>query len=130
MIENEEVVRMREIKFRAWDKKQVWMLYKDESCGHTEYEMHPIQAINKILAGEDKNLIFMQYTGLKDRNGTEIYEGDILNCRTLIIKTMKWSELQEVIEDIIQVYYFINYDELEVIGNIYENPELLGGAGE
>ncbi|XRD24074.1 YopX family protein [Lysinibacillus fusiformis] len=106
---------MKEIKFRAWDKE--FKRFSENVLNHT------IADINFHTDYE-----WMQYTGLKDKNGKEIYEGDILNCRTLIIKTMKWSELQEVIEDIIQVYYFINYDELEVIGNIYENPELLGDS--
>lgn len=115
---------MREIKFRAWDRS--------EECMCTDVQ-------NGIWEDPDDWLYFgdilglerfkvMQYTGLKDKNGVEIYEGDILKCSSLIIKDDRWVEIVEVIEDIRNAYYFGNYDELEVIGNTYETPELLEAA--
>jgi uncharacterized phage protein (TIGR01671 family) len=79
-----------------------------------------------------------QYTGLKDKNGTEIFEGDICNCREYeCFGKIEWNEdnagfyFYVVVEgggfDEERLYEYA--DELEVIGNIHDNPELLGGAG-
>lgn len=79
--------------------------------------------LSLILAWEHRDYIPMQFTGLKDKNGKEIYEGDI-------VKTVK--------EDWVKVYYdrgnywvwryqlaYLWETGVEVIGNIYENPELI-----
>ena len=95
-----------------------------------------------------KEFVLLQYTGLKDKNGKEIYEGDLLNTKTTFENNLCDSRYQE--NTIVKVSFdkgqFINeftknnlYDEIriissyifdlwtdyEVIGNIYENPELL-----
>lgn len=68
-----------------------------------------------------------QYTGLKDKNGTEICENDIVrDCDTGTIKTVLWHKNCFILRDIKGFYQWTYYeDEHEVIGNIYENPELL-----
>lgn len=114
---------MREIKFRAWDKVQKGM-----------YQSITLREIIKSWPADDdkaRNLIFMQYTGLKDKNGEEIYEGDILDCQWNIDNKMTGDRrvLYEV-TDIREFYYdtkggYIDLDDHWVIGNIYENPELL-----
>ncbi len=127
---------MREIKFRAWDKhakkmgKVTGIIFSDVQ--HTLVRYQYVDDKGRIV--DDQSHIdekgcgcvaLMQYTGLKDKNGVEVYEGDVLKCRTQIVKTTRWIELKEVIEDIRQAYHFINFDDLEIIGNIYNNPELL-----
>lgn len=129
----------RIIKFRAWDKlKKEW---SNLICGMNLYpsiitEIQPIEA--------NKNLELMQYTGFKDKNGKEIYEGDIIKAIGNIL-SVKFNETKarfdflvhdvrenkkyepeevERIEDI-YCYQVLGKGNYEVIGNIYENPELL-----
>jgi len=136
---------MREIKFRAWDKNDEIMIYPNENG--IVYKITPIgdgdeltESIYLLLDGElitidtdgniekakrFKDLIPLQYTGLKDKNGKEIYEGDIYK-QGAYIGEIFWS-----------VDFWAtergNYDDsgladdcnyIEIIGNIYENPEL------
>lgn len=116
-------------KFRAWDKETKTMngmaeIYRNRN---QEIELHP----------RDENIILMQSTGLKDKNGQEIFEGDILGIETdegILNVNVFWDSkhalfmfeseihnekelLAELVED--------NTYPFEIIGNIYENPELL-----
>lgn len=148
---NEGDKEMREIKFRAWDKKKKEML--DSSIiiclNGTLFCATPTKCILNYNLTPIKDFILMQYTGLKDRKGKEVFEGDI--C-----KDPEFS-------DIVQVKFGCDYgkeygndyvdagfglqgihpysngrvkwskdrlntryaENLEIIGNIYENPELL-----
>lgn len=85
-----------------------------------------------------KGIIVMQFTGLLDRNGVEIYEGDILGHTTagkkkVVSDVIKWSSEPEPQEDGEFGWYatYLGYslseewNKKEIIGNIYENPELL-----
>ena len=130
---------MREIKFRAWDKKNKAMFYPQE-----------LIQLDRVYAGyfddsgcpkTDENIILMQYTGLKDKNGREIYEGDIVKYKGLlgrkkigIVKYIEEEALFAIIEnytkDTLWSFDLSCADDLEVIGNIYENPELLEEVDE
>jgi uncharacterized phage protein (TIGR01671 family) len=135
---------MREIKFRAWDGSHMiyrglydrnW--YTDEKGGKAVRSIHP-RDINDLKV--------MEYTGLKDVNGKEIYEGDILSFTTqrkngfpeddkkVILKPVEFGEFcygNNVLGDFIgfhidgsSIKYKLTHG-CEIIGNIYENPNLL-----
>lgn len=89
----------------------------------------------------DEPFYLIQYTGLKDKNGKEIYEGDILKTPSAsgkgdIITTIEWTDFswkeKLIYSPIHQFYEYFDFsdetgEDSEVIGNIYENPELLEG---
>lgn len=160
---------MREIKFKGYSKSFKQM-FTNEMLEMAAAEM--VDMCNeklKILVPEsteiqmglfiptyDKDLILMQYTGLKDKNGKEIYEGDILSYKHIKYTDCSKEEIEDIekevliglityrpLASIIKPYsenvMCLGYDninkeclvidleseELEVVGNIYENPELL-----
>ena len=104
---------MREIKFRAWDKRyrtwHLWGLNVNPETG-------------AYFTGPPHNeLIHCQFTGLHDKNGKEIYEGDILKSETMrTLMTVKWWDESAGFN-----LAWIQGHNITVIGNIYENPELI-----
>ena len=123
---------MREIKFRAWLRDKKEMYYSDQN---TASRMNGLELFTqKVGNAEGFTPEVMQSTGLKDKNGVLIYEGDILKCSRLENEIT----IVEYIDDMFHLKSTRhpnlsngNYrmatlaDTSEIIGNIYENPELL-----
>jgi uncharacterized phage protein (TIGR01671 family) len=107
---------MREIKFRAW-----WgSVEKRNICPVSRIEQYTLKQLNEY------NITVDQYTGLKDKNGKEIHEGDILSENIIVIfndgcfKTTYDGDSQNG-----SVLGAKRCEHIEIIGNIHENPELL-----
>ena len=146
---------MREIKFRAWDKYRNRLINDVLTVRFHRITNDPCLVVytdkkiknNSEIKESDKEYCnefnLMQYTGLKDKNGKEIYEGDIIEfnnndyARTaghlddeIIIAEVEYYcghyGLKEANGQLHDLYIaIVNDDEAEIIGNIYENPELL-----
>lgn len=120
----------RVIKFRAWDSKSKKWWSHEETLSLLLLQG---RVIDKI-ANDEKNLLgrytIEQFTGLLDKNGKEIYEGDIIKSEFSRPLKVSWSEANAryIARDVKQ--YQMNVDDhlsvaSEVIGNIHKNPELL-----
>lgn len=120
-------MKNREIKFRAWDRKgRQWLkpTFGGEICVGEDIvivrNFQPNRRGGYSLSHEDTytkdKIEIMQYTGIHDKNGKEIYEGDIL-------LTEAWGE-KIVIENITDCVRVIKFSD-EIIGNIYQNKDLL-----
>lgn len=135
---------MREVKFRVWDKKTKKMRQMDSiSFGITSVDKERYPVVNLLgrdcienkdilLHREGNQYILMQYTGLKDKNGREIYEGDILQGEDFKRPSLvEWSDVYCSMDlKLIGTTLSCIMDKScgnrsEIIGNIYENPELL-----
>lgn len=112
---------MREIKFRAWNKSNVMMMDVEK------YSFKTNQVYFDSERWEEFEL--MQYTGLKDKNGKEIYEGDIVktNCGVHEVIFIDGGYCLDTGVLATDLYRLIDSagNHIEVIGNIYENHELL-----
>ena len=123
----------REIKFRAWDSKYECMDYNFfiSNLGGAFGEPEKYYDTPNIEIDEAPDLAVMQYTGLKDKNGVEIYEGDIVNffCDSeslnFVVSMIKGACFAAHRKSNDSDFYFLDDFEYLVIGNIYESPELL-----
>ena len=142
---------MREIKFRAWDKQDKRMYEWPFIVHHFDHEIR-VNRDNKLTYVPMEDVCLMLFTGLKDKFGKEIYEGDIIKGQIETMQFIKGRVYLEtehgrhwgcMIADGPEEKQFGSWDmrqlcwgvdeytpHCEVIGNIYENPELIGERNE
>lgn len=138
---------MREIKFRAYDIERKKLIYQEDTNGTNEYKDYhfKLSRTNVLLSRlHEKYNIYvgcsahiMQFTGLKDVNGKDIYEGDIVEYfgfyehdtakivftdGCFALDNIRYTFATETFFD----FFAHETNALIIIGNIYENPELLG----
>ena len=127
---------MREIKFRAWiknEKRMDWVsIMQFIGLGRKTVILN-----NKGIAGGDysfADIVLMQFTGLKDKGGKEIYEGDILDNSSQTIKVCwdsiggKWFGHYVDKKRTSSFWVGEEFKKYKVIGNIFENSKLLKGV--
>ncbi|MDU0072636.1 YopX family protein [Bacillus sp. FSL M8-0052] len=131
---------MREIKFRAWNKEKEIMVYQNEDDSEEYWDgvlLSDVEMVNSIFRyGPSSEYIWMQYTGLKDVNVREIYEGDIvlydrniapsIDSRKYVVK---WEDSQFVLTNSSETIDDFTSDIIEIIGDVYRNPNLLEMLG-
>lgn len=122
---------MRELKFRAWDKNAK-LMYPDVGILAQSYDSEARIGGDEIAYKWSlKRVVIMQFTGLKDKNGKEIYEGDIVRQKT----GRSYTEIRVVEfrdgafrfneQKTPHASFVYTNKNTEVIGNIYENKELV-----
>lgn len=136
----------REIKFRAWDKGNEYMVYAEEHSGLSEYYFDFVKNTFQLLMPVEDDYpyvvdaIIMQYTGMKDKNGKEIWEGDLVKRNGHIRKVVfnegafcLWGikQFEGTLDPMTVMFHgsaLYNFlSDIEVIGNVYENTELSVG---
>ena len=122
----------------SWEEGGLLFLnfYKDASG---RFEIGEYDQFDRVKADADRSYELMQYTGLKDKNGKEIYEGEVVRYATIA----PWNEEETLCVDAevgfeggqfwlygIDGGAISDVGPLEVIGNVYDNPELLEAGDE
>ena len=126
----------REIKFRAWDGEQ--KCFRNDEFLISTTNGGKIQIVGVSIDMDtvriNEDIILMQFTGLLDKNGKEIYEGDVL--KTLRFRNVVTNHVETILfldgsfctqtnDDVTVPISYHKEKEIEIIGNVFENPELL-----
>ena len=121
---------MREIKFRGWNSKNKKWIYGYYFVNRGEHFISPDEVVNPLVSYNDfvvdKDSIG-QYTGVKDKNGKEVYDGDIVSSGAttgVVVYDCEQAGFVVQKEKTIELRFY-SLLGIEVIGNIHDNPELI-----
>lgn len=126
----------REVKFRAWNIEKKIMCYDNEDLSACYWDgaySSEVGIINEYLNLPEhlRNYEYMQYIGVNDKNGKEIYEDDIVLSDDGKVGQVQWFEehlafmIWCVTNNKVYFAYENDFSKIEVIGNVYENADLL-----
>lgn len=124
---------MRKFKFRVWDKKENKLFYDISLVDHF------LTLEGEILSFDQEGVFTIDYyilmhTGLKDKNGKEVYESDLVKVCVGGVEYIRevyqaesgaWSIKLPTLTDTQEIPFYLIFFDFEVIGNIYETPDLL-----
>ena len=129
---------MRPIKFRAWDLESKIMWCHEELAAA---DPDSVMSFNGIIGGTSHGMVAMQFTGVLDKNGVEVYEGDVVRFLARSDFDHTWKQAKEMTGDVMwdaedTGFFFATRTSwphikpwftvrIEVIGNIHQHPELL-----
>lgn len=128
----------RDIKFRAWDKVNKGFINGFNMIGYSTGQGAPSKQLQRFNSyWNDEDIVLMQCTGLRDKNGKKIYEGDILafyqepfGIRKEVVEFRDFCFSVGLSYNFIFNKFVIQFEDtgFEVIGNIYEHPHLIEEA--
>ena len=122
---------MKTIKFRVWIPslgKMEPIVRLDWLFNEKTKEYDQISLLSKSFSDDNKDMVIMQFTGLTDRVGKDIYEGDRIECIWINVLNGETDTKPITITNIFDfelMAAITSADLIEVIGNVHENPELL-----